>query len=170
MRFLILSICLFVVSCATTSQVVVHEQPLKYSYLPQKINLDSLMPVEKNVVDTNLPDFESISIDTGKLVTIYKDTLKLHSGVLISDKKAALLIYYRTGYGYLDKKSMLANKLYNDYYVRSFEAEKTYQQQIQILEKESKRSWLEKNLVYFGFVAGIATAILTEFAVIKSIQ
>jgi hypothetical protein len=126
------------------------------------------MLVDKNVVDTNLHDFTSIAVDSGKLTTIYKDTIKLHSGVLISEKKAALYIYYKSSYDYLYKKAMLTNKLYSDYYDKSLDAEKVYQNDIISLTKKTERSWLEKNIVYFGFIAGAATCILTEYAVIKT--
>ena len=163
-RLIIVSLLLFS-SCATT---IVTEQPLKYSYLPQKINLDSLMPIQANVVDTGLKDFVSMPIDSGKLITKFKDTFNLHPGVLISEKKAALFIYYKTNMEYLDKKCTLANKMYYEYFDRSLDAEKTYQTEIIKLRKVAERSWLEKNICYFGFLAGLATAILTEFAVIQS--
>jgi Pyruvate/2-oxoacid:ferredoxin oxidoreductase gamma subunit len=154
------------ISCASTKPAV-NEQHLKYSYLPPKLNIDSLMPVN-SVVDTNLHDFTSVAIDSGKLVTINKDTLKLHPGVLISEKKAALFIYYKSSYEYLYKKAMLTNILYSDYYDKSVDAEKIYQNDIINLSKKAERTWLEKNMVYFGFIAGIATCILTEYAVIKT--
>lgn len=163
---LIASYLCFVVSCATTVQVT--ETPLRYSYLPQKIDLDSLMP--KNVVDTNQKDFESIAIDSGKLITIYKDTILLHPGILISEKKATQLIYFKTNTMYLDKKIALANRLYSEFYDRSKEAEFVYQKEILNLNKKVERSWLEKNLVYFGFIAGITTAILTEYAIFQTIK
>jgi hypothetical protein len=166
MKKLIFLVCLLFISCATTKSIV-NEQPLKYSYLPPKLDLDLLMPVVKNVVDSSLQDFESIPIDSGKLITIYKDTLKLHPGILISEKKAALLIYYKSSSEYLDKKAKLTNKLYSEYYDRSVDAEKIYQEEIKNLRKQTERNWIEKNIVYFGFVAGLATAILTEFAVIQ---
>lgn len=161
-----LLVCLFLTACATVRPVV-NEQPLKYSYLPPKLNIDSLMPIVKDVIDSNLKDFVSIPIDSGKLVTIYKDTLQLHPGILISEKKAALLIYYKSCNEYLDKKAMLSTKLYTEYYDRAFDAEKIYQENIKILNKKVERSWLEKNMVYFGFLAGVAAAVLTEFAVIQ---
>jgi len=162
---LICSLCLLI-ACAATVQTT--EPPLKYSYLPQKIDLDSLMP--KNVVDTSQKDFESVAIDSGKLITVYKDTLLLHPGVLISEKKASQFIYFKTNTLYLDKKIVLANRLYSDLYDRSKETENTYQKEIVLLNKKVERSWLEKNLVYFGFVAGIATAILTEYAILQTVK
>ena len=57
-RLIVLSLLLFS-SCATT---IMTEQPLKYSYLPQKIDLDSLMPIQTKIVDSSLKDFESICL------------------------------------------------------------------------------------------------------------
>jgi hypothetical protein len=156
-------LCLFVVSCAST-KTVLNQQPLKYTYLPPKLNVDSLMPANSNIVDSNLKDFTSISVDSGKLITIYKDTLKLHPGVLISEKKAALYVYYKVNNDYLDKKAMLTYKLYSDYYDKSIEAEKVYQNDVISLTKKAERSWLENNLGYFGFIAGIITVVLTANA------
>lgn len=118
MKKLIILSLLLASSCATT---IINEQPLKYSYLPTKLDLDSLMPIQTNVVDSNLKDFVSMPIDSGKLVTKFKDTFNLHPGVLISEKKAALFIYYKNNNEYLDKKYVLANKMYNEFYDKSLE-------------------------------------------------
>jgi hypothetical protein len=158
--------CFLLSSCASTVKVV--EQPLKYSYLPEKIDIEQLMPPNVNIVDTTLNDFKSVAIDSGRLTTIYRDTLQLHPGILFSEKKAALFIYYRNNGEYLDKKLSLVKKLYNDYYDNSLEAEKVYQNEIINLNKKAERTWLEKNIVYLGFIAGLATAILTEFAIMQT--
>jgi hypothetical protein len=157
-------------SCASTSKLSdkQEEQPLQYSYLTPKINIDSLMPPNMNIVDTNQTDFDAIPLDTGKLITIYKDTLKIPSGILISAKKSSLYIFYKGNSEYLDKKAMLSNKLYVELYDNSLKAEKIYQKEIEKLSKKVERTWLEKNIAYFGFVAGIVTAILTEYAVIQA--
>ena len=156
-------VCLFFISCASTTKVI-NQQPLKYTYLPPKLNVDSLMPANNNVVDSNLKDFTSVAVDSGKLITIYKDTLKLHPGVLISEKKAALYLYYKINSDYLDKKAMLTYKLYSDYYDKSVEAEKVYQNDVISLTKKAERNWFERNMGYFGFIAGAATVILTANA------
>lgn len=166
MKILFVFLCCLFVSCATTSKFI--EQPLKYSYLPEKIDIDLLMPPNSNIVDTTLTDFKSVPIDSGRLITIYRDTMQLRPGILFSEKKAALFIYYRNNGEYLDKKLSLVKKLYNDYYDNSLEAEKVYQNEIKNLNKKVERSWLEKNIVYFGFIAGLATAILTEFAIVQT--
>ena len=162
---MIIAICLLV-SCSTRE--ILNEQPLKYSYLPQKVVIDSIMPEFKNIVDTTLPDFESIPIDSGRLITVYKETCWVHPGVLLSEKKAAQFIFYRTNYEYMLGKAKILNYLYANYYDQSLVAEKKYQEVIKQLQKDVQRSWLEKNVVYVGVVAGIVTAILTEYAVIKS--
>ncbi|MDD5651374.1 MAG: hypothetical protein PHF86_13325 [Candidatus Nanoarchaeia archaeon] len=166
MKNIVVLFCFLFVSCASTAKIA--EQPLKYSYLPEKLDIDILMPPNTNIVDTSLMDFKSIPIDSGRLTTIYRDTLQLHPGILFSEKKAALFIYYRNNGEYLDKKLTLVKKLYNDYYDNSLEAEKVYQNEIKNLNKKVERTWLEKNIVYFGFIAGLATAILTEFAIIQT--
>lgn len=170
--------CLFVlfcisilISCASTKQVIT-EQPLKYSYLPEKLDIDLLMPPneQKDVLDTTLPDFKTVPIDTGRLITIYKDTFNIPSGNLFSERKTTQFIYFRNNNLYLDRKLVLQKKLYDEYYDKSLKAEEVYQNEIIKLNKKAERSWLEKNIVYFGFIAGIATAVLTEFAVIHTQQ
>jgi hypothetical protein len=165
MKKLIFVLLLLFIGC--TAKIAEEGPSLGYSYLPQKLDMDSLMPEMINVVDSSLKDFESISLDTGKLITVYKDTLRIPSGVLISERKAALFIYYRTRCEYLYKKASLTNRIYTDLYSRSAEAEKLYQDEVKKLNKQ-KPNWLERNLIYFGFVGGILTAILTEFAVLQT--
>ena len=142
----------------------------QYSFLPPKLDIDSLMPLNINVIDSTLNDFVSIPIDSGRLITIYKDTLRIPSGILISEKKAAFSVFYKNNSEFLYKKSMLSNKLYDEFYLNAIEAEKKYHHEIKQLENSIKRSWLEKNSLFIGFAIGLATAVLTEFAVIKGQQ
>jgi uncharacterized protein YabN with tetrapyrrole methylase and pyrophosphatase domain len=125
-------------------------------------------PNNKNVVDSTLQDFKSVSVDTGRLVSIYRDTLQLPSGILFSPKKTAEFIYFRTNCEYLDTKLTLTKKMFDEYYDESKNAEEVYQNEIIQLRKKAERSWFEKNSIYFGVVAGIATAILTEFAIFQT--
>jgi hypothetical protein len=166
MKFFILFYCLLL-SCATTK--FSEQQSLKYSYLPSKINIDSLLPfnIKDSIVDFSLQDFKSMQLDSGRLITIYKDTIMTHSGILISEKKAALYVFYKNNCEYLDKKIILSNSLYTECIEKSLIAEKIYQEEIKNLKKQTEYNWLKENLVYFGFFAGIITAILTEFAVVK---
>lgn len=167
MKNLILLVCILLVSCAST-KTNIEEQPLKYSYLPEKLDIDLLMPPNKDVVDSTLPDFKQFAVDSGRLITIYKDTIQLKPGILISEKKAALYTFYKNNNVYLDKKLALVDTLYSALYDKSLDVEKNYQNEIKILNKKVERTWLEKNIVYFGFVAGLATAILTEFAILHT--
>ncbi|MDD5649659.1 MAG: hypothetical protein PHF86_04465 [Candidatus Nanoarchaeia archaeon] len=167
MKILLCFLLLFLFSCASTKKFT-NEQPLKYSYLPAKLDIDLLMPPNENIIDTNLLDFKSIAIDSGQLISIYLDTLQIPSGVLISEKKAAQYIYFKDNCNYLDKKLILEKTLFNEYYDKSLESERVYQNEIVLLRKKSERSWLERNIVYFGFTAGIITTILTEFAVLHT--
>lgn len=167
MKKIILFICVLIASCAST-KTNIQEQPLKFSYLPEKLDIDLLMPPNKDVVDSTLPDFKQFAIDSGRLITIYKDTIQLRPGILISEKKAALYIFYKNNSVYLDKKLALVDTLYSVLYDKSLDVEKIYQNEIKNLNKKVERTWLEKNIVYFGFVAGLATTILTEFAILHT--
>lgn len=169
MKILVLFVLLIFISCAPTLKNIKEEQqPLKFSYLPEKLDVDLIMPYNIDIVDSTLIDFRQFAVDSGRLVTIYGDTIQLNFGILISEKKAALYTYYKNNCAYLDKKLILTKKLYTDYYDKSKEIEKIYQRDIESLNKKVERTWLEKNIVYFGFVAGIATAVLTEFAVFNA--
>lgn len=137
--------------------------------MPVLLNIDSLLPnyQKDSLIDSTYIDFDPMALDSGRLVTIYKDTIKIHPGILISEKKAAELTFYKSNYDYQKSKAAITSKLLKDYYNKSTDAENVYQAEIKRLQKDAQRSWLEKNIVYFGVVAGIALTILTEFAVIN---
>lgn len=142
----------------------------QYTYLPPKVNIDSLLPPNTMIDTLKFKDFKSIPLDSGKLVSVYKDTMNLPAGILISDRNAALFTYYKNNSKYLEEKYNLVNKVFNVYYDGSKSAETVYQNRIVALEKDCKRSWLEKNSIYIGFLCGLATAILTEYAIYKVIN
>ena len=151
------------------SPQLITEQPLHYSYLPNYLDVDSILPnySTQQVVDSTFTDFDPIALDSGKLITIYKDTIIVPPGILISEKNAALSEFYKSNYRYQFSKSQITRKLLGEYYKQSYEAETRYQQEIKDLKKEAKRSWLEQHIVYIGFIAGIITTVITEFAVIQ---
>jgi hypothetical protein len=133
------------------------------SFMPQPFNFDSTVTLPKDpseVLNAQLPYFKQFPIDSGKICP--KD------GILISDKTAAEYVFYKAGYARQDKELQIAKYLLNQYYTQSIAAEKVYQKQITVLEKEVKRNWFEKNSIYSGFICGLATAILTENFVIKA--
>lgn len=146
--------CIFLISCAVSQEI---------SFMPKPFNFDSTVILPKDpseVIDATLPYFKQIVVDSGKICP--------KNGILISDKTAAEYVFYKAGYTRQDKEMKIAKYLLNEYYTQSIAAEKTYLKQIDLLRKESKRNWFEKNAIYFGFVCGIATAILTENFVIKA--
>ena len=162
-NILICLICLLAISCA--SKQVLDKPPLNYTFMPSYLDLDSIhiqIPkTPEEVIDTTkLLDFKQFALDSGKLCT--KD------GILISERKAATYIFYKAGYERQDKELQMAKYMMKEYYDKSKSAEILYQQKILDLEKQAKRGWLERNMGYIGFVAGLATAIITEFAVIKT--
>jgi len=158
-------IALFLVSCTNK---IIKETPLEYSFMPSYLNIDSIQPFNfddtNKVVNSTLKDFTSISIEGGSLIDDKKDTVVLPPGILISDRKAALYPFYKTGWERQQTELKYAKYLMTEYYNTAKSAEILYQQRIVELKEESKRTWLEKNLGYIGFTAGLATAILTSFA------
>lgn len=133
------------------------------SFMPKYLDFDSLridLPKEPSeILDPNLPYFKQFPLDSGKICP--------KNGILISDKTAAEYVFYKLGYQRLGMELKMAKYLLKEYYEKSLSVEKTYQDRIKSLEKENKRSWLEKNQGYIGFIFGIVTAILTEWAVLR---
>jgi len=159
-------VSLFVVAC---SRQVLDEPPLKYSFMPKYLDIDSVgpeVPSAAITLDSTLIDFKSIMIDSGTLVTPY-DTLVTPGGILISDKKAVEALYYKAGYERQEVMLKYSKYLSQEYHKKALEAEKLYQQEIVDLKKKAKRSWFEQNRGYIGFLAGIVSSVLTQIAVIK---
>ena len=139
-------------------------------------SLLTLIPLEDKSFQ-NLQDFKSISVDGGKGFQCKddncNDTLQkfnLPAGILFSDKKALTYVYYEKMIDDANRRFVIAKDLYDQ---QSSIVNKTineYDNRIIKLEKESKRSWVERNNIYIGFVIGIATAIAIEFVTVKAIQ
>lgn len=165
-NYLILMFALFLASCSP--KIVNNEPPLGYSFMPGYLNIDSIQPFKlddtNRVVDSTYEDFQTIPIDGGKLIGVNKDTTKLPAGLVISDRKGALYVFYKAGWERQQKELIYSKYLMREYYDKSKSAEVLYQKKIRDLEKKAERSWVERNLGYFGFIAGIATAVLTSYA------
>lgn len=167
MRYMVFILFFLVASC---SKQVLDGPPFRYSYMPKYLDIDSIgavLPQDPEVViDSTLQDFKSVPV-YGGIIFDGDDSLQAPAGVLISEAKAAKYVFYETEYDRLKIELKYAKHLTQEYYDASLAAEKLYQQEIIRLQKEAKRSWLEKNAPYLGFAAGILSAVLTEIAVIK---
>jgi len=168
---LLLSIAMIMASC---SPQVLNEPPLQYSFMPKFLDIDSIQPIlegdTNDVLDPSYHDFVSIPVDSGMLHTVYGDSMEIPEGVLISDRKAVLYLYYKSGWERYKTESKYSQYLMKAYYDKSKAAEILYQDEIVRLQKKARRTWLEKNMGYLGFMAGLATAILTEIFVIKVVD
>lgn len=162
MKKLCLLSLLFLVGCG---KQVLEQEPLGYSFMPNYLDFDSinveLPKTPEEVIDSSLPHFKQIVVDSGEVVP--KD------GILISDRKAAEFVFYRAGYKRQEKELEMSKYLMKEYYDKAKSAEVLYQERIVELEKKAKRSWLEKNIGYFGFAAGLVTVILTVFGLGEAI-
>jgi hypothetical protein len=168
----ILLISLFLFSC---SKQISNIPPLGYSYMPNYINLDTLgtkvLADPSTLIDTNFQDFKTIPIKIG--LHYFKndqnkvDSIILPRGSLISEKKAALFLFYETEYKRLKVQLYYTNYLNKEFYDKSISAEKLYQNEIVRLKKECERNWFERNMIYIGFIGGILTAVITEYSVVK---
>ena len=160
---------LFVIALASCNTQVLQDKPIEYSMMPPYVDVEVLLPAwsKDSTIKDNLKDFSSLPVDSGCLITVYKDTMIIPGGVLISDKKAAQFVFLKSNYEQQLVKIEIYDTLNKTYYRKSLEAEKVYQAQIKLLQQDVKRTWLEKNIVYMGFGAGLLLAILTEWAVLQ---
>lgn len=173
MRYLTLSLIILLASC--TGKQVLSENPLGYSFMPKYLNLDSVGPKIPSdpslVIDTSFSDYKSIPVKLGvyflKNTQGKLDSVTFPAGVLFSEKKTAYYLFYEAEYKRMKTQLFYSDYLNKTYYDKSLAAEKLYQDEILRLRKEAKRSWLEQNIGYIGFSAGILSAIFTEVAVIK---
>jgi len=161
-------IFIFIVLLTSCTTKELKEAPLGYSFMPAYLNIDSIQPFHlddtNRVVDSTLKDFVSIPIDGGMLKMTKKDSMVVPPGVLISDRKAMLYSFYKASWERQQTELKYTKYLMSEYYSKAKAAETLYQDKIMKLEKKSERSWLEKNMGYIGFMAGIATSILTSYA------
>jgi hypothetical protein len=169
MKHLIIAMTVITLMSCTPKQTL-DEPALGYTLMPAYLDMETVLPEwsTDSVISPKAKDFTSIPIDSGKLVTVYKDTLVIPPGILISEKKAALYTFYKTCYEQDQTKIRILDTLNWTYYHKALDAEKVYQARIKLLEKDVERTWLEKNMIYIGFGCGLITAILTEWAVIEA--
>src|SRR4030043_1286697 len=99
-NLIVMALLLWVSSC--TPKIVSNDPPLGYSFMPGYLNIDSIQPFKlddtNRVVDSTYEDFQTIPIDGGKLIGSNKDTTKLPAGLVISDRKGALYVFYKAGW------------------------------------------------------------------------
>lgn len=163
---------MFLVGCASINK---NQSEILYNFMPEKsFVMDSLLIPIANFKDSlKYDDFKSISINSGTGMICDNDScskeksIKLPAGILISDRTAVELTNNRIGINDANRRFIIAKELFNNYEKNVKVAEKLYDNRIQDLEKQAKRSWLERNIQYFGVLGGIAITLLTEFAVIK---
>ena len=156
MKYISILFLLLAISC--TNQTL-SDRPLNYSLMPEYFDVNTVLPPMTNndSITRGLVAFKSFPIDSGEKSS--------KNGIVISPDSAAHFILTRSYCAYLQTKTHIQDTLIRTYYNKSLDAEKVYQEQIKLLQKDVQRTWLEKNIVYFGYVAGLATAILTEWAV-----
>jgi hypothetical protein len=168
MKRFICGLLSLLVLASCTPQQALEESPLKYSMMPPYLSVNDILPPwsKDSVVNAGLKDFVSIPLDSGRLITIFKDTLNIPKGILLSDKKAAQYVFYKSNYEQQQAKLKIYDTLNLTYYQKALQAEKVYQYQALQLQRAAQRTWLEKNMIYIGFGAGLLTAIMTEWAVL----
>lgn len=165
-----LTLLLLVTSC---SKQILEGPSLQYSYMPKYLDIDNIGTVLPKspgiIIDSSFEDFKSIPV-YGGFIFDGEDSVQAPAGVLISESKAAKYVFYESEYDRQKIELKYAKHLTREYYKASLAAEKLYQEEILRLQKEAKRTWLEKNAPYLGFMAGVLSAVLTELAVIKIVD
>lgn len=151
---------------SSCTKQVLNESPLGYSFMPSYLNIDSIQPVvfddTNKVVDTSFHDFVSVAVDSGQRIT--KD------GILISDRKAVLYVFYKSSWERQQKELYYTKYLMREYYDKSKAAETLYQGEIVRWKKAAERSWLEKHIGYIGFFGGLVTVIAVDFALLYGVK
>jgi hypothetical protein len=138
------------------------------------LNFDSLVVLPQTpeeILNPNLPDFVTLSIDSGAVC-------KTKHALLISEKKAAESLFYKYGYLRLQKELKLSQYLLNFHDSIAVAVEKNIywkalkdkDVQIAQLVKSNQRNWWEKNNVFVGVFLGIALAVVTEYAIYPYIK
>jgi len=157
---------MLVASCAPKQAL--DKPPLQYSFMPKYLELDSIQPLADQdtsaVVDSTYEDFKSIAVGPGTLVTEDGDTMEIPGGILISERKAALSLYYEAAWPRHVRELRYREYLMKSYYDKALAAESLYQQEIARLHLKSRRTWLERNAAYIGFGAALLTMILRDYA------
>jgi hypothetical protein len=164
----LLIVALLVIAGCTTPKVI-NEPALGYSFMPKYLDLDSIKPDLPQLPDTlaykNALTYRPKFI-SGGIGLQGKDTISLPPGVLVSEKSSVRYIFYEAAYDRMKTELAYSKSLCKDYYDKSLSAEKVYQEEIKRLRESNRRTWLEQNIGYIGFIAGIGTAVLTEWAVL----
>lgn len=171
MRCFFIALFLLVTSC---NRLALNEPPLSYSVMPRYLELDSIKAVfdddTSDVVDSSYTDFKSLPLDSGILYTIYDDTMSIPPGILISDRKAALYIFYKSAWERYQVELKYMDILNREYYNKAKAAEVLYQEEIKRLKKRSQRTWIERNLGYIGFAAGVTVGLLNSAILVQIVE
>lgn len=164
----IVGLYLLFVGCAPQ---LTRETPLGYTMLPSYLNLDSVYALVVDdtnaVVNESYTDFRSIPLDSGTLTTVYNEKLKIPGGVLFSDRKAALHIFYRSAWERRGTELKAVKVLNKEYYNQTKAGELLYQREIERLRKQAERSWWEQNAAYIGFGAGVLVGVINNYVLLR---
>lgn len=163
---IVLVLCL-----ATAAQT---QPPLGYSFMPKCIDLDSVVHIvprdTSDVVDSTYSDFQSIALpDSGVFISYSGDTMVLPAGVVISERKAALYVYYKSSWERQVSELRYMKYLLDVHCSKAKEAEVLYQHEIERVRKEAKRNWLERHAGYIGFGAALLVMAVRDYAVVNII-
>lgn len=166
-RIITLVIVLVIInSCSVTSKIV--DRPsLRYSLMPEYVDLDSLIKIDidtNEILDSSYKDFVSIPLDSG-IVIMNTDTVEIPGGVLISDRKAVMYLFYKSAYERYNIEMKYMKRYFQDYCNKYRAIERIYQDEIEHLKKERERSWLEQNLGYIGYIGGVLTVIMLFYVI-----
>jgi hypothetical protein len=167
-----IAICLLAVIALCQGQ---DKTPLSYSFMPRCMDIDSVVHIAvgdtSDVVDSTYNEFPSIALpDSGLFVSFSGDTLLLPPGIVFSERKAALYVYYRSAWERQATELYYMKMLVGTYCDKAKDAEFLYQKEIVSLEKKVKRNWFERNAGFIGFGAALLVMAVRDIAVSEMIR
>lgn len=148
------------------------DKPFVGSFMPPCLDLDSVVHIVRgdtsDVVDSTYNDFPSIALpDSGIFISNSGDTIELPPGIVISERKAALNVFFKSAWERQATELYYTKRLLNTYCRESKAAEVLYVGEIDRLTKLSKRNWFERNAGFIGFGAATLVMAVRDYAVVE---
>lgn len=166
-----IAICLM----ALAALVLGEDKVQSYSFMPRCVDIDSVVHIAvgdtNDVVDSIYNEFAAIALpDSGIFISTSGDTLYLPPGIVFSERKAALYVYYKSAWERQATELYYMKMLVGTYCDKAKDAEFLYQKEIAVLEKKAHRNWFERNAGFIGFGAAIIVMSVRDIAITEIVK